>query len=116
MDGVEPRPARPSQERLDEVRAWRVLDNLAKLALSATNNLSDNSVADDPKQHRQCYLFDLCLLRIRIPAQLLGEGHDGTPGGQNCLARARQSVCANFVEIEKYEAWSLRQEFPLPCL
>jgi hypothetical protein len=39
------------------------LDNLAKVALSAINNLSDNARVR-LKQHRQCNLFGLCLLAI----------------------------------------------------
>jgi hypothetical protein len=47
----------PSQDWLDEVRAWRVSWTLAKLALSANNNLSDNALADDLKRHWQCHLL-----------------------------------------------------------
>jgi hypothetical protein len=55
---------------------------LAKLALSANNNLSDNALAGDLKQHRQCYLFDLRLVSCVAGAISSGDGHASRPGAK----------------------------------
>jgi hypothetical protein len=54
------------------------LEALAKLALSANNNLSDNAFAGDLKQRRRCYLFDVCLVRLRQHRRALAESRDET--------------------------------------
>ena len=59
--------------------------------LSANNNLSDNPVAGDLKQRRQCYLFDLSLLAssaLRICEE-----------GQRCLGHPQKSLAAGAAEV-----------------
>jgi hypothetical protein len=88
-------PPRTGWMRLElgELRA-----TLAKLASISNNNPSDNAHAGDLKQHRQCYLFDLCLLSNRVRRILLGDGYASHPRGKNCLAGAPRRWSANFVE------------------